>query len=444
MIVPLLLLLWPLLVAAFWAVGRRSYAGLHPATQRLALVTRSLVAGLLVLALAGMHIVQRSDTLTTIFLVDASKSIRQGQFQDAKGYINKALDGKRVADQGGVIVFGRTAFVEDAPSSALSNVDGLRRSVAGDATDLRDALRTAQTAFGAGTGKKVVILSDGNENLGAAEDEIAALQAQGVRVDVAPTALGSGGDAAEPEALVEGVTLPAQARVDAPIPIRVVTVSTVAQSATLTLLRDKVPLAKQQVQLKAGKSAFTFSDTAKQPGLHKYEALLEPAQDTVAENNHAEGDVTVQGRPRVLYVTDVDVPIYGALRQAMAAQGIDLEIQTPGAIPADVQALSSYDSIVLSNVPVGGVQPAAAAGDGVGLQGVRRRPGHGRRRELLRRRGLPGDADRGRPAGQHGRQGQKAIPLHRRRPGHRGPGRAHQRQHVHRGRQVHRGPVAAD
>ena len=242
-------------------------------------------------------------------------------------------------------------------SSAVSNVDGLRREIHQDATDLRDALRMAQADFGTGTGKKVVILSDGNENLGAAEDEIAALRAQGVRVDVAPTAMGDGGDAAEPEALVEGVTLPAQARVDAPVSIRVVTVSTVAQSATLTLLRDKVPLARQQVQLKAGKSAFTFSDTAKQPGLHKYEALLEPAQDAVAENNHAEGDVTVQGRPRVLYVTDVDVPIYGALRQAMAAQGIDLQIQTPGAIPADVQALSSYDSIVLSNVPSAELSP---------------------------------------------------------------------------------------
>ena len=347
---PALLLLWPLLIALFWAIGRRSYAGLHPATGRLALGTRALVAGLLVLALAGAHLVKRSDTLTTIFVVDASRSIRDGQFQDAKGYINKALEGKRAADGAGVVVFGRSAFLENGPSTALTNVDGLRRAVAGDATALKDALRTAQSAFTPGSGRKIVILSDGNENLGAAEDEITSLRASGVRVDVAPTALGNGG-ANQPEALVEGVNLPAQARVDAPFPVRVVTVSTVAQSATLTLLRDKVPIGKQQVQLKAGKSAFTFSETMKQPGLHKYEALLEPTQDTVAENNRAEGDVTVQGRPRVLYVTDVDVPIYGALRQAMAAQGIDLQIQTPGNIPGDVQALASYDSVVLSNVP---------------------------------------------------------------------------------------------
>ena len=350
---PALLLLWPLLVALFWAAGRRSYAGLHPATHRLALGTRALVTGLLVLALAGPHLVQRSDTLTTIFLVDASNSIPQGQFQDAKGYINKALADKRVADQAGVVVFGREAATQVNVSAAVSNVDGLRREVTHrDATDLRDALRTAQTEFGSGTGKKVVILSDGNENIGSAEEEISALRAQGVRVDVAPTDLGDGGgDAGRPEALVEGVTLPAQARVDAPIPLRVVTVSTVAQPATLTLSRDTVPIARRQVQLKAGKSAWTFSETEKQPGLHKYEATLTPSQDTVAENNHAEGDVTVQGRPRVLYVTDVDVPIYGALRQAMAAQGIDLQVQTPGGIPADVQALSSYDAIVLSDVP---------------------------------------------------------------------------------------------
>ena len=149
---PGLLLLWPLLVAVFWAVGRRSYAGLHPATQQLALVTRSLVAGLLVLALAGMHVVQRSDTLTTIFLVDASKSIRQGQFQDAKGTSTRRWE-RSASPTGRRDCVRADGLCRRCALVGTSNVDGLRRYVAGDATDLRDALRTAQTAFGAGMGK---------------------------------------------------------------------------------------------------------------------------------------------------------------------------------------------------------------------------------------------------------------------------------------------------
>jgi Ca-activated chloride channel family protein len=346
---PLLLLLWPVLLALFWAVGRRSYAGLHPTTAQLALGTRAVVSLLLVFALAGLHTVKRSDTLTTIFVVDASKSISDTQFHAAQEYLNQALAGKKGTDEAGVIVFGRTPFLEDAPSTSLTTTDGLRRSVAGDATDLQAALQTAETAFGSGTGRKIVILSDGNENIGAAADEIAALRTQGIRVDVAPTDLGGNGDA--PEALIEGVDLPAQARADAPFTVRVVTDSTVAQSATLTLTADGTTIARQQVQLKVGKNAFAFSETQRRPGLHKYATDLIPSEDTTPQNNHAEGDITVQGRPRILYVTDTDLPVYDSLRKAMAAQGMDVIVQTPGVIPASVQALSAYDAIVLSNVP---------------------------------------------------------------------------------------------
>ncbi len=346
---PLLLLLWPLLLVLFWGLGRRSYAGLHPVTARLALVTRAAVGLLLVLALAGLHTIKRSDTLTTLFLVDASRSIRDPQFAAAKDYIAQAVAAKTGADQAGVIVFGRTPFLEDAPTATPGDVGGLRRAVAGDATDLQGALRTAETTFGSGMGRKIVILSDGNENIGAAADEIAALRAQGVRVDVAPTDLG--GDGGAPEALVEGVDLPAQARADAPFTVRVVTDSTVAQAATLTLTADGTVIARQSVQLQVGKNAFAFTETKHDPGLHKYAADLTPSEDTTPQNNHAEGDITVQGRPRILYVTDTDLPVYDSLRKAMAAQGMDVIVQTPGVISDNIAELAQYDAIVLSNVP---------------------------------------------------------------------------------------------
>jgi len=372
---PWFLLLLPLALAAFWGIGRRSYAGLNPGTAQLALIVRSLLAALLVCALAGIHLVQRSDKLATIFLLDVSKSVRNDQQAAGREYINKALGAKRAGDQGGVIEFGRTANTDEAPSETMQSLEQGKPTVAGDATNLSEALRLAKSSFPSGLGRKIVVLSDGNENVGEAETEIDSLRADGVRVDVAPTALGQGANGVPVgEAMVDDVSLPTRARQDQPFNVRVVVSSTVAQTGTLTLTRDGQPLGAQTVQLKAGKNAFTYSETVHGAGFHKYDAVLSAPNDTIAENNHGFGFVAVQGRPRILYIADAASPGIAGIKNALAAQQIDMDVQTPGAIPANVAALASYDAVVLSDVPADELGPgqmsaleAATKEFGVGL-----------------------------------------------------------------------------
>ncbi len=356
---PWLLLLLPVILAAFWAIGRRSYAGLNSSTAQLALIVRSLAAALLVCALAGIHTVQRSDKLATIFLLDVSKSVPRSDQAAGREYINKALGGKRGGDQGGVIEFGRTANVDEAPSETLQTLEQGTPTVAGDATDLSSALRLAEASLPEGVGHKIVVLSDGNENVGDAEAEIDGLRAKGVRIDIAPTALGQGASGSpSAEAMVDDVSLPTRARQDQPFTVRVVVSSTVAQPAKLALTRDGQPLGQTPVQLQAGKNAFTFPETVHDAGFHKYGAVLTAAQDTIAENNQGFGFVSVSGRPRVLYITDTVNSSLASIKNALNAQQIDLDVQTPGGIPASVPALASYDAVVLSDVPADELGPA--------------------------------------------------------------------------------------
>ncbi len=165
---PSLLLLLPLALAAFWWLGRRSYAGLNPGTAQLALISRCLLATLLVCAIAGIHLVQRSDKLTTIFLLDVSKSVSIDQQAKGREYIKDAVGAKRAGDQGGVIEFGRTANIDESPSETMQTFEQGKASVAGDATNLAEAVRLAASSFPQGLGRKIVILSDGNENVGEA------------------------------------------------------------------------------------------------------------------------------------------------------------------------------------------------------------------------------------------------------------------------------------
>ena len=360
---PLVFLLLPPLLAAVWWLARRSLAGMHPATERLALATRMVLVVLVLIALSGAHLVRRSDRLTTLFLIDVSKSIRPDQRARGLDFVRKALASKHRTDQAGVVVFGRTPNVEARPSDDFDQLDNIHPSVAGDATDLQGALRVASSTFPADSGRKIVIVSDGNENVGDAASEIESLKRDGVRVDIAapPLALGQNGETAA-EALVEGVDTPARVRKSAPFPVRIVVSSTVAQSAMVSLQRDGQPILRTKVQLRAGKNALSFQEKIEQPGFHRYDAQLEPSADTVAENNHAYGFVTVQGRPHILYIAAPDRHIAPTLQQAMAAQNIQMDTVTPTAAPATVAGLAPYDAVVLSDVSADEVgTPAMAA-----------------------------------------------------------------------------------
>jgi len=137
--------------------------------------------------------------------------------------------------------------------------------------------------------------------------------------------------------------------------------ATVAQTANLTLTRDGRTISTQRVNLHNGKNAFSFQEKVADPGFHRYDVQVDPAQDQVAENNHAYGFVSVQARPKVLYVAEPDEPV-DAFKRAMAAQDIDVDITTPGTIPGSVSALENYDSVVLSNVSADEIGAPAMAG----------------------------------------------------------------------------------
>ncbi|MGO8671136.1 MAG: VWA domain-containing protein [Capsulimonadaceae bacterium] len=359
---PLALLLAPVLLWLFWVVARKSYAGLHPQTSLLALGARVIAVLALVLAIAGMHMVKRTDKLATLFLIDVSKSIRPDQRAAGLDYVRKALASKPHDDAAGIIVFGRDAYLEEPPSTTLTDLNDLEPAVAGDATDLQDALRLAAQTFPADSGRKIVLVTDGNENIGDAAAEIDSLRQQGVRVDVAPSDLSVGPDGqALPEALIDGMTMPTNVRKSAPFTLRIVTESTVPQPATLTITRDGKQIVTQTVQMRSGKTAFQFQEKVTTPGFHRYDAQIDPQSDQIPDNNHAYGYVNVQARPRVLYVCDPDEPSTD-FQQAMAAQDIDVDVVDPSGVPSSISGLETYDEVVLSDVDADEIGAPAMAG----------------------------------------------------------------------------------
>src|SRR5262249_38688137 len=103
----------------------------------------------------------------------------------------------------------------DAPRFNLRELPGVGD---GSATDVAAALKLALASFPEGTGKRIVLVSDGNENLGSAEEQARLAASLGVQIDVLPL---GGRQRNEDEVLVERVEAPAVIEQGTQLPLRV-------------------------------------------------------------------------------------------------------------------------------------------------------------------------------------------------------------------------------
>ena len=117
-----------------------------------------------------------------------------------------------------MIVFGRDAAVEVPPVAATLAVPPRLESVLDpEYTDLASAVQRAQALFPPDAARRIVLVTDGNENRGNVYREARAAADAGVSIDVVPVRLAPRGDVA-----VEKIDMPAGVRRGQPFDVRIV------------------------------------------------------------------------------------------------------------------------------------------------------------------------------------------------------------------------------
>ncbi|NLF77179.1 MAG: VWA domain-containing protein, partial [Chloroflexi bacterium] len=200
----LLLLLLPVFVVVGWP--RLAYRRWRDA---LSLAIRLLLVMLLIIGLAGIQVQRTADKLAVVFLIDVSDSVSPARQSAALEYVRIASDAMREGDQAAVVVFGADALVEIPITERLELVqmgsDPIRLE-----TDLAEAMRLGLALFPADTAKRMVIISDGQQTVGDAEEVARLAAATNVQIDT--VFLGdvtSTESIAGPEILVKDVSVPA-------------------------------------------------------------------------------------------------------------------------------------------------------------------------------------------------------------------------------------------
>src|SRR5438552_2861673 len=152
-------------------------------TPRGALALRLLVLVLLVTALASPVLSTRGGDLSVVFAVDRSDSIPADRFAAAQEFVRSAAARRRPGDRVGLVTFGATAITEELPNPQPRLAFATQPAAAG--TDLGQAIRASLAALPPEGAKRIVLLTDGNDNRGGVADALALPRlrnAQGVRV----------------------------------------------------------------------------------------------------------------------------------------------------------------------------------------------------------------------------------------------------------------------
>ncbi len=328
-----------------------------------ALVLRSLVLAALVFALADMQYRQESDRLTVIYLLDQSLSIPEAQREAMASLVNASVKSNRddaKEDRAGVIVFGRDAEVELPPVDFNYEMRRIESSVDRQETNLAAALQRAMSLFPHDAAKRIVIVTDGNENAGDALRQARAIVSSGVSIDVLPVPL-----EARSETSVDKIALPSDVRQGQPFETRIIidhqpgSRGSGGQSGKLRLVRKsgdvETVLSESPVTLSPGKNAFTIRETIDYADFYTYEARFlpdNPDEDTSAQNNVATSFAHVRGKGHVLVIEDWEHPgEFKRLVESLRNEELEVTIRRSDQLFNSLADLQRYDTVVLANVP---------------------------------------------------------------------------------------------
>jgi Mg-chelatase subunit ChlD len=344
------LLLLPILLAGVWWSGRRML-GISRARRRVVLLLRTMLIGLIVLALAGLQAVRQNQGICTIFLLDASDSIPDKGKQAARDYIQQALKAAGEEDQAALIVFGRDALIDLAPAT-LHELPPILSAPDRQGTNIAAAIRLASALFPDGKDKRIVLLSDGNETEGNALDAAAVAATENIEIDTVQLASAT----PESETLVLEVQAPSETKVGEPFNLRVVIDARKPATGTLHIDRDGEPVKSVPVSLTPGKNVVVVPIRGAKEGFNRYRATLEVQPDEDPRNNVGRAFVQVRGKPRVLLAEGTPDPTR-ALERALKANNLEVVRATPNTFPTRADELQGYDAILFHDFPAVALSP---------------------------------------------------------------------------------------
>lgn len=329
-----ILLVLILLILEWWIYIRKD--------KKLFLTSiRCIVAILLICSLLGLEIQQRIDTTTTIFAVDLSDSSR-ASLEEVEHFIQQSIELKSDKDEVGIVSFGGNAVVEISPKSD-PDFSGFDAIVNAHFTDISQGIKLSSSLIPEESKKRIVLISDGQENMGDALSQAKILAGQNIKVDVVPIK-----HSISEEVQITDLTIPQYLNLHQEFTAQIRVDSLVDTKGILKIYNGKNLVETQNVSIRKGQNRFVFSDKAEEGGGRIYRVELEADKDGIRENNTVYGYTYVEDIPHLLLIEQNN----SGEEIEKLLEGTKVEIHTiePHIAPVQMDELSQYDGVLLANI----------------------------------------------------------------------------------------------
>ena len=342
---------WALCLLIFIALtlylNQKSLAELSSFRKWSAFAIRSLMILLFVLALAGTRIAWRSDKICAIFALDVSNSVPQNEIQNALSFINKSIEKLKDDDLVGLVSFAEKTNIEVLPKTK-PNINRTTSESRKDYTNIDLAIKGAIDLFPQGYQKRIILISDGNENVGDVLNNVDILKSQGIEVHTIPLSTRLEG---KDEVWVENLIVPSQISSNQIFEIKAVIGSNTDAKLKVMLFRDGQFIAHQDMTIKKSdvKKMAIFKQTIEDKKNHIYKVSIESNIDTIRENNHAQTLVSFAEKRKVLYINGNTGINY--LPNVLEKSGLDTTvIEDMSKFPSSIIELKDYGVVIFDNV----------------------------------------------------------------------------------------------
>ncbi len=328
----LLLLVLPLAWAA-WEWRRQP--------RRAPLLLKCGMLAAVILALSVPSYTFRARKVALAVLVDTSASVSDADLTRESSLL-KQIEQQRGSNQIDVIPFARTPrpLTDSEANFKFTRTPG----VEGRGTNLEAPIRQAMASLPAGMLHRIAIISDGNENTGAATR--AAWQAGQLGVAIDTIALAG---SAQPQLKTEAIGIPGAVFTGERFPVDLTIYSPRATQATIELAAEGKQIGAHQVALQSGENRVRIRTSLNAAGAIDISGKI---QASGLGESRFENAVAVR-RPRVDWISEDPPGTEGHIVDVLTANKFDF-IQSK-TLPAD---LDGSQLVVFNNINTDAVPPA--------------------------------------------------------------------------------------
>ena len=337
---PLILILFPVF-AAYLLYVSRGLTRLTKTKKRIILGLRMIILLLLILSLAGFGLKTASKYTTTIFLVDSSDSAKDSK-DIAEKFIKNSIENKGKNDKVGVASFGADVAAELSPS-LNPRFFTLQAKINSRFTNIEKALNHVISMIPASDNKRVVLISDGEENTDNVFSVINILKEKGISLDVFMLE-----NLEKNDVQLTTIDLPRFTRLNEQFDVFIRVDSNVRTAGTLKLYRDRKLISSTDIEIQVGESNFVFSQTAEEGGMITYTAEIDIIDDNVSQNNENSAFVYVEDMANILIIQGKEEDTKEI--EKILEGDVKINVISPESAPKSIEHLQKYDAFVISNV----------------------------------------------------------------------------------------------